>query len=153
MLHRLNHYKDSPNPIDVGVINEGFSPLGMSVDELAAGFSHISMRCVSPVPDAERKPAFNEIQSSREFNETEEAENSSSIYAHGCRRAEPDPPSSEPGICPHGFRRADVYVCPHGFRRSQTPETSPLDVCPHGFSRAKVDICPHGYRRSCTPSV
>ncbi|KAJ7027144.1 hypothetical protein C8F04DRAFT_1189817 [Mycena alexandri] len=73
MLHRLNHYKGtprSPRLINLGIINEGFSPLGMSVDELAAGFTNISMRSASPGSPAERKPAFGETQSSREFNET-----------------------------------------------------------------------------------
>ncbi|KAJ7033222.1 hypothetical protein C8F04DRAFT_1184205 [Mycena alexandri] len=97
MLHRLNHYKGtprSPRLINLGIINEGFSPLGMSVDELAAGFTNISMRSASPGSPAERKPAFGETQSSREFNETTgEAETSPSVCAHGFWRAEPDPSS------------------------------------------------------------
>ncbi|KAJ7712136.1 hypothetical protein B0H16DRAFT_1479704 [Mycena metata] len=86
MLHRLNHYKGtprSPRLINLGIINEGFSPLGMSVDELAAGFSNISMRSASPVSPAERKPAFGETQSSREFNETTGERRTSALMGSG----------------------------------------------------------------------
>ncbi|KAJ7042755.1 hypothetical protein C8F04DRAFT_1251572 [Mycena alexandri] len=155
MLHRLNHYKGtprSPRLINLGIINEGFSPLGMSVDELAAGFTNISMRSASPGSPAERKPAFGETRSSREFNETTgEAETSPSVCAHGFWRAEPDPSSSAPDICPHGFKRADMDVCPGGFRRAEPdPSSSGPDICPHGFRRADVEVCPHGFNRSQT---
>lgn len=44
MLNILQGTPRSPRLINLGIINEGFSPLGMSVDELAAGFTNISMR-------------------------------------------------------------------------------------------------------------
>ncbi|KAJ7467907.1 hypothetical protein FB451DRAFT_1177572 [Mycena latifolia] len=168
MLHRLNHYKDSPNPI-FRVIDEGFSPLGMSVEELAGSFNDLDLsigvspvslvsraeRMVSPPPDSSTSEnlagGFNDLNISpvscaavslppdSSTSETEEGEASPSICSHGFRRAQPIPPSV-PGICPHGFRRANVDLCPHGVKRSQTPET--LDVCPHGFTRAHVEVCP-----------